>query len=102
MVKLVLFSILLSIVGALLFFYIFMTPWIAPSGQTKHYTVTPIKIIPTTKFVNRKKSTEKLSSVVANALSGTKGTYAIVIKNIKSGDSYYINEHRQFQAASRY
>lgn len=43
-----------------------------------------------------------LQDVVKNALDGTKGTYGVVIKNLKTQEAYYSNEHRVYQAGSLY
>lgn len=43
-----------------------------------------------------------LKSAVDNALSGSKGTYAIFIKNLKTGETYAVNEHQQFDSGSLY
>ncbi len=43
-----------------------------------------------------------LKAIVENSLQGTKGTYGIVIKNLKTGESYFANEHRVFEAGSLY
>ncbi|OGE78659.1 hypothetical protein A3J19_01550 [Candidatus Daviesbacteria bacterium RIFCSPLOWO2_02_FULL_41_8] len=43
-----------------------------------------------------------LKAVVENSLLETKGNYGVVIKNLKTGESYLINEHRVFDAASLY
>ena len=43
-----------------------------------------------------------LKAVVENALKEAKGTYGIVIKNLKTGEVYLANEHRIFEAASLY
>lgn len=43
-----------------------------------------------------------LEQVVEDALNGTKGLYGIAIRNIKTGESYYKNEHQKFQSASLY
>ncbi|OGE62635.1 hypothetical protein A2964_02600 [Candidatus Daviesbacteria bacterium RIFCSPLOWO2_01_FULL_40_27] len=45
---------------------------------------------------------DSLKLVVENALEETKGTYGIVIKNLKTGESYFANEHRIFEAGSLY
>lgn len=44
----------------------------------------------------------KLEKVVKQSLSGSKGAYAIAIKNLKTGESYYMDGNRQFEAASLY
>jgi beta-lactamase class A len=43
-----------------------------------------------------------LQRTVSDSLKGSKGTYAVVIKNLTSGESYYFNEHKKFEAASLY
>lgn len=45
---------------------------------------------------------ESLKDIVENALLGTKGTYGIVVKNFKTGETYYANEHRVYEAGSLY
>lgn len=43
-----------------------------------------------------------LQAAVSGALSGTKGRYAVVIKNVKTGEAYTLNEHQKFDSASLY
>lgn len=47
-------------------------------------------------------SSKALSSVVSKALEGTNGRYAIVIKNLKTGESFYQNETDTFEPGSIY
>lgn len=49
-----------------------------------------------------KNSQKSLKVVIENALSGTRGRYGIVIKNLKTGENYNLNEHQQFEAGSLY
>lgn len=51
---------------------------------------------------NTHAETNSLKEVVDDASEGTKGTYGIAIKNLKNGQSYYVNEHRVFEASSLY
>lgn len=51
---------------------------------------------------NEQTNRSSLNAVVENSLLETKGTYGIVIKNLKTGESYISNEHRVFDAASLY
>lgn len=48
------------------------------------------------------KGESKLDEVTSKALKGTKGKYAVVIKNLKSGEEFFLNEHRSFEAGSLY
>lgn len=43
-----------------------------------------------------------LKEVVDDALEGTRGTYGIVIKNLKTGQSFYSDENRVFETGSLY
>ncbi len=56
-----------------------------------------------TPFISQTAPTDRhLSTVVNGALAGTTGTYGVVIKNLKTNETYYRNEHRSFEAASLY
>lgn len=44
----------------------------------------------------------RLEKVVRQALFGTRGAYSVVIKNLKTGESYYLDEKKQFEAGSLY
>lgn len=58
------------------------------------------------KFINDPtkivKPSDSLENVVQNALEGTKGLYGIVIKNLKTGESYYSNKHKIYEPGSLY
>lgn len=43
-----------------------------------------------------------LKNVVENTLSGVKGEYGIAVKNLKTGEKYYFNEHKSFETGSLY
>ena len=45
---------------------------------------------------------DRLAKVVDLSLAGTQGTYGIVIKNLKTGESYTRNENMKFDSASIY
>ena len=49
-----------------------------------------------------KKNTASLQKVVEETLSGTKGTYGIVIKHLKTAESYSVGEHEIFEPGSLY
>lgn len=43
-----------------------------------------------------------LTETIDKILTGAKGTYGIVVKNLKTGESYAFNEHTVFEPASLY
>lgn len=43
-----------------------------------------------------------LAQAVDQALAGTKGTYGVVVKNLKTGEKYAANDHLSFAAGSLY
>ncbi|MCX6791575.1 MAG: class A beta-lactamase-related serine hydrolase [Candidatus Gottesmanbacteria bacterium] len=45
---------------------------------------------------------QQLKDVVDNALTGTTGTYGIVIRSLKTGETFCMNEHKVFDPASLY
>ena len=45
---------------------------------------------------------EGLANVVEKSLAGAQGTYAIAIKNLKTGEEFYQNEHLVYDTASLY
>lgn len=47
-------------------------------------------------------SSSNLKTGVEEALLGTTGTYGIVVKNLKTGEAYYKDEHRIFEPGSLY
>jgi beta-lactamase class A len=44
----------------------------------------------------------KLGIVVKQALTGSEGTYSVVIKHLKTGESYSLNSHKVYDAGSLY
>ena len=65
------------------------TGLISPISDTISFIVAPFK-------------NNSLKNIVQDSLEGTKGTYGAVIKNLKTGDFYAINEHAVFETASLY
>ena len=43
-----------------------------------------------------------LEDAVSRSLQGTKGTYSVIIKNLKTGESYTLNEKKEYEAGSLY
>ncbi|MDP2638401.1 MAG: serine hydrolase [Candidatus Levybacteria bacterium] len=58
---------------------------------------TPIPIIE-----DEVTGSELLGETISDALTGTHGTYGIVVKNLETGESYSLNEHAKFYSASLY
>lgn len=50
----------------------------------------------------QKNPTINLQKAVENALAGTEGIYGIAIKNLENNESYYFNEHKEFEPGSIY
>lgn len=48
------------------------------------------------------KQSQNLEQVVRKNFHNTKGDYAVAIKNLKTGERYYYNEHKIFESASLY
>ncbi len=77
---------------------------IKPS-EIAHPLTTPVLASPTVSPIaieNNKAETAPLKEVVDKALEGTKGTYGIVIQNLKTNEIYYANEHKVFDTGSLY
>lgn len=65
------------------------------SNSPDERTIIPFELVPS-------RPSTGLAQVVLNALEGSGGTYGIVVKNLKTGESYFANEHRVFEPASVY
>src|SRR3990170_6931778 len=50
--------------------------------------------------VTSERPQDSLEDVVQNALEGTNGSYAVVVINLKTGESYSLNEHKEFEPGS--
>jgi len=48
------------------------------------------------------RTNNSLKNVVGSALIGAKGTYGIVVKNLKTGEAYSINAHKVYEPGSLY
>ncbi len=67
--------------------------------------ISPIakEIIDTgTALFNPDKNSENLERIVQKELTNTQGDYAVSIKNLKTKERYYFNEHKIFDTASLY
>jgi len=52
--------------------------------------------------ISAQATTNDLEDAVKEALSDTSGSYGIVVKNLKTGESYFLNEHKTYEPASLY
>lgn len=43
-----------------------------------------------------------LKDIVGKSLEGAQGTYAVAVRNLETGESYYLNGKREFESASLY
>lgn len=59
-------------------------------------------IDPTANPTPTKNRESNLRDIIESVNKETKDSYAIVVKNLKSGESYYSNEHKVFSAGSLY
>lgn len=75
-------------------------------SESNIITPTPAAQILTTTAFNspslEQNSADGLKNAIEEALKGTKGTYGVIVKNLKTGESYYSNDHREFEPGSLY
>lgn len=76
----------------------------AEEGTLESTILTPLaapieKSIETYKNITRSR---ELEQIVKDTLAQENGTYAVVIKNLKTGENYAMNETRKFDSASLY
>lgn len=96
--KLVLFVILLLIT-------IFLWTIIFNSSKKTVTIISPLAdtvVGASAKAISNIINPSRLESVVTNSLKGTTGTYAVAIKNLKTGEFYYLNADKKFASASLY
>lgn len=53
-------------------------------------------------FLRSTENSKQLETIVSNTLKNDKENYGVVIKNLKTGERYYYNEHKVFDTASLY
>src|SRR3989344_1261127 len=100
LVKLLIY-IFIGVIGMYFLFNHFMkkTPSLienATSLMTSQSTAIPITT------VNPQEISKPLKEKIAKALEGTNGIYGVVVRNLKTGETYSANEHRVFEAGSLY
>lgn len=75
--------------------FIIPKKFVSPISQN----VVNTALVSKTQIISNSKNLQK---VVNNAISNATGTYGIAIKNLKNGESYYLNAHRVFEPGSLY
>lgn len=89
------------IIGAVIFSLCLL--FVVPNQQKFNEIISPLaKGITETKNILASFTGGSLSETVNKSLSGTQGTYAIVIKNLRTGESFSQTETRIYQPASLY
>ena len=88
------------------FFYFLVLAFIIFSSGVmfrKFYTHKSLAS-PIANFISKpdKQKNNSLEDTVLNSLGGTQGTYAVTIKNLKTNESYSVNEHKSFESGSLY
>jgi beta-lactamase class A len=94
--------IVITIIFAIIFVFI-NTPY--EKKQEIVSIINPLakKIITQTIFtIEGLQNSEQMEEIVQNDLKNSQGTYAVSIKNLKTGERYYYNEHQEFESASLY
>ncbi|MDO8639526.1 MAG: serine hydrolase [bacterium] len=92
-------GIILIIIGLIVLVAFVFNRFINNDQKSIQKLISPIADFP---FIRNSQSGNSLEGVVQDTLIGTKGTYGIVIKNLKTGESYFLNEHKAFESASLY
>lgn len=96
------FYILLPIIIAIL--YVFVLIPFKNSRQASNF-ISPLAsgiIEKGVEFLNPDENSTSLEKIIQSELSNTNGEYAVAIKNLKTGERYYFNEQKVFDAASLY
>jgi len=95
----------------ILFFLIFaigLTAYVATNKEAKTLVDNAQPPIVREKITNLENQTSnfltdsRLDQIVEKALTGTKGTYGVAVKNLKTGENYYHLGAETFQTASLY
>lgn len=92
-------KILLCSTGLLLLFFIYLIDLSnKPISEENYFIFSPVPSV----VSNQTDNHSLLGSVVLKALEGTKGTYSIYIKNLKTSETFALDENRIYQAGSLY
>ena len=78
-----------------------VSSFLNPKNTSEKNIINPVGEIAQSQTKPDKKS-EELEKIIQSELEDTNGTYAVVIKNLKTDEHYYFNENSKFDSASLY
>lgn len=64
--------------------------------------ISPLAAITSQLPIKKQYDNSGLENAVKSALEGSRGIYGVALKNLKTGQTYYRDEHKAFDAASLY
>lgn len=90
-------------------FYLFNSYFLKPKNNPQAVKIAPELVARVEPIINQEIILETknanslgLTFAVEQALEGTKGTYAVIVKHLETGELYQQNEHYVFEPASLY
>lgn len=100
--RLVRFFLFLFIISAFIYFIFNL---FVSGLQSSTKLISPLSPLHTSSplvYVSPPQISQPLERIVQKSLQGTEGTYAMVIKNLKTDEAYYLSAERIFEAGSLY
>lgn len=91
---------LLGVIFTTVFVIFVISSQFTKNEQNENQLISPLSDI--VSFVALPFKNDALNNVVQDSLKGTKGTYGIFIKNLKTEEFYAQNEHTVFESGSLY
>lgn len=70
--------------------------------RSKTYVSPLSTTLPTPSIQSARTSQNHLTPLIEKSLEGTKGSYAVAVKNLKTGETAEINAHKKFDTGSLY
>ncbi len=97
------FKFFLSIALIVFVSYFLFNKFIAKTPDEETLFISPLANIiqKTTSFINSQQNSEELEKIVKTIFKDD-NNFGIVIKNLKTGERYYLNEDKTFETASLY
>lgn len=88
-----------------IFMYIVFNQFLKKESDDILHIITPLasSIPPINQILDKNlQKNNSLKDAVKYALTGSQGVYGITIKNLKTGETFYSNEHKVFESGSLY